>query len=34
MKELKGATYLKIISVARGVAQEARAPSIEMAPMT
>ena len=35
MKELKTRSYLKIIGVAeRGVAQGARAPSIEMPPMT
>ena len=34
MEELKVPSYLKIIGVARGVAQGARAPSIEMPPMT
>ena len=34
MKELKARSYLKIIGVARGVAQGARDLSIEMPPMT
>ena len=34
MKELKGAIFLNIIGETRGVAQGARAPSIEMPPMT
>ena len=34
MKELKARSYLKLIGVARGVAQEAWAPSIEMPPTT
>ena len=33
-KNLRAWSYLKIIGVARGVAQGARAPSIEMLPMT
>ena len=34
MKELKGTILSQIIDVARGVAQGARDPSIEMPPMT
>ena len=33
-KNLRARSYLKIIGEARGVAQGARAPSIEMPPMT
>ena len=34
MKELKDANFFRIIGVAKGMAQSARAPSIEMPLMT